>query len=185
MKDLPKRPNQLGPVELSSSILLELPNGPSETRMTISPSASSKIWWRFETFLLRLEYRRYKHWRSHNFAGIFGGTVLSLCPRHVQLRLWVAGVALNGHPTLRIALSSCVCVLGVILYVICFFPSIPFILWVWSRYGDVLAPDPSAWRRHRAIMMLGTLPDQYGDNELTRERERLRQLGILYNSSAV
>ncbi|KAL9580303.1 MAG: hypothetical protein Q9212_004573 [Teloschistes hypoglaucus] len=171
-------------VEKISPELQRFANDPSEDKVFISLSAMSKIWWGFEASLLRLEYRRYKHWRRHLFAGIpiFRGSILSPRPRHIQLKL---RVALNGHPTLCKALSSFVTILYLILYAICIFPFFPLILWVWSRYGDVLAPDPPESRRFRAIMMLGMLPDQYGDAELTRERERLRQQGSPFGGSAV
>lgn len=129
-------------------------NGPWGNEETISPF---NIWWRFEAFVLRLEYRR---WKYAPYGGLYSFWGLLLNPLRSP-----------GRTPLWIALSTCV----TFLYFLCFFP---FICWVWKRYGDVLATDsskadPLNSRRRRAIRMLGTLPNQYRDAELVKERERL------------
>ncbi|KAL9579727.1 MAG: hypothetical protein Q9203_006574 [Teloschistes exilis] len=141
-------------------------NGPWGNEETVSPF---NIWWGFEAFILRLEYRR---WNYAPYGGLFSFRGLLLNPLRSP-----------GRTPLWIALSSCV----TFLYFLCFFA---FICWVWKRYGDVLATDsskadPLNSRRRRAIRMLGTLPDQYRDAELVKERERLRQTGFFCKSSAV
>lgn len=134
---------------------------PSRNEETIS---SFNIWWRFEAFILRLEYRRWKYWCRDGLVPGFARLYLFrdsfLTPSQAQSPFWIA-------------ISSCV----TILYVICFFP---FIHWVRMRYGDVLATDPSkadplSPRRRRAIRMLGSLPNQCGDVDLMIECQRIRE----------